>query len=242
MTRAALLLDQADRLSRRLAKLRFGPPVSHVYDPLQYARAAHAEYLARYADGPKDVLFVGMNPGPFGMTQTGVPFGEVAAVRDWLGVKAEVGRPKREHPKRKVEGFACARSEVSGARFWGLWRALYGTPERFFAFAFVANYCPLVFMEESGRNVTPDKLAPRERAPLLAACDAALGAVIEAFAPRFLVGVGRFAEARAKAVAGDAARVLVMPHPSPASPGANRNWAESAEAALHAQGLTLRGR
>ena len=36
----------------------------------------------------KRVVFLGMNPGPFGMAQVGVPFGEVAAVRDWLRIDA----------------------------------------------------------------------------------------------------------------------------------------------------------
>ena len=58
-----------------------------------------------------------MNPGPWGMVQTGVPFGEVSLVREWLGIDATIRRPKVLHPDRPVEGFLCQRREVSGSRF-----------------------------------------------------------------------------------------------------------------------------
>ena len=104
-----------------------------------------------------------MNPGPFGMAQTGIPFGDVTMVRDFLGIDGAVGRPEREHPKRRVEGMACARSEVSGTRLWGWARDEFGTAEHFFGRFFVANYCPLVFMEASARNLDPGQ-ASRGRA------------------------------------------------------------------------------
>lgn len=236
------LLARADTLCRALAPLRFGRPVTHVYNPLEYARAPYRLYLERYATGQKRVLFFGMNPGPFGMSQTGIPFGEISAVRDWLGIEASVGRPSPEHPKRPITGFACTRSEVSGARLWGLWKSLFGTPARFFSWGFVVNYCPLVFMEESGRNLTPDKLSPKERANLYAPCDAHIAEVVRLLAPEWVVGVGKFAEGRAQAaLAGMAGvRIVSMPHPSPANPNANRNWGEAALAQLETQGLDLR--
>ena len=240
MSLASELLSQADVLCRALSRLRFGGAVTHVYNPLAYARAPYRAYVERYATGPKRVVFIGMNPGPYGMTQTGVPFGEIHHVREWLGIEATVTPPKAQHPKRPVLGFACTRSEVSGARLWGMWRALCGTPERFFAWGFLANYCPLVFMETSGRNVTPDKLAPAERAALFAPCDAHLRAVVRLLRPEWVVGIGKFAEGRAQAALADTdVRIATMPHPSPANPQANRNWAETARAQLESQGVPL---
>ncbi len=234
------LLRIADTLSRALAQLSFGPPVAHVYDPLGYARAPWREYVRRYGSAPKEVVLLGMNPGPFGMAQTGVPFGEVTLVRDWLRLEAPVGRPPREHPKRPVLGFACPRREVSGARLWGFARDRFGTPERFFARFFVANYCPLLFLEASGRNVTPDKLHAAEREPLLRACDAALRKTIEALQPRIVVGVGHFAQTRARTALADLGiEIGRIPHPSPASPLANRGWAEQAERALESMGIRI---
>ncbi|MET0286129.1 MAG: uracil-DNA glycosylase family protein [Polyangiales bacterium] len=239
MSIASDLLADADALTRALKKLRFGGAVSHVYNPLEYARAPYAAYLERYASSKKRVVFLGMNPGPFGMTQTGVPFGEIAHVRDWLGIEAAVQRPKHEHPKRPVVGFACTRSEVSGARLWGMWKALFERPERFFAWGFIANYCPLVFMDEGGRNITPDKLAPKERAALYAPCDAHLRALVKALDPEWVVGIGKFAEGRAREALTDV-RFAAMPHPSPANPAANRDWSGAAQRQLAEQGLDLK--
>jgi single-strand selective monofunctional uracil DNA glycosylase len=238
--RVPALVPIYDRLERRLAPLRFGPPVAVVYDPLVYARAPFRLYVERFGEAPGRVLFLGMNPGPFGMVQTGIPFGEVTAVRDWIGVAAPVGKPPREHPKRPVEGFSCQRSEVSGQRLWGLFKALFGTAERFFERAFVANYCPLAFVEESGANRTPDKLPAAEREPLFSACDAALLEVLQALRPSHVVGVGDFARKRAELVAKQAGLTLPIGsilHPSPASPRANRGWAEEARRGLASLGL-----
>ena len=154
-----------------MSKLEFGEPVTHVYNPLQYAKRPHELYLSRFGAGPKEAVFVGMNPGPFGMGQTGVPFGDVGFVRDWMGIEAPVARPPDEHPKRPVLGFECERSEVSGSRLWGWAKERFGTPEKFFSRFFVINYCPLLFMESTGRNRTPDKLSAAERLALLSACD-----------------------------------------------------------------------
>ncbi len=231
------LVQIARRLRTEVAALRFASPVACVYDPLEYAWAPHREYLERYGAGHPRVLLVGMNPGPFGMVQTGVPFGDVAMVRDWLKIEAPVGRPRRAHPKRPVAGFACARREVSGQRLWGWAQATFGTPERFFAGFFVANYCPLAFVEASGRNRTPDKLPRAERAPLFATCDRALAATVVRLRPEYVVGIGRFAADRAAAaLAGMAVKLGVVPHPSPASPAANRGWEAQMRRALAALG------
>ena len=221
------LMKAARILSDELKDMRFGPPVTHVYNPLIYARSAHEEYIRRFGAGPKRVLFLGMNPGPFGMTQTGVPFGEIAAVRDWLGIQATILKPELEHPKRPIEGFACKRSEVSGRRLWGLFAQRFGTAANFFREHMVVNYCPLVFCEASGCNRTPDKIPSAEIGPVLAACDRHLGSVIEALSPEWVIGVGDFAEKRLKTVMGERpVKIGKILHPSPASPAANQNWAE----------------
>ena len=225
-------------LVREIAPLRFGPPVACVYNPLEYARLPHARYVARYGASRKRVIFVGMNPGPFGMAQTGVPFGEIGFVRDWLGIEAPVGSPPRPHPKRPIEGFACRRSEVSGARLWGAVAAHWGRPERFFARHYIANYCPLLFLEASGRNRTPDQLPRREQEPLFAACDRHLERLVDALAPEWVIGVGAFAAGRAQiALGAGGPRVGRITHPSPANPRAARDWAGLVARELAALGL-----
>lgn len=219
------LIDSARRLREAVNRQRFAPPVSHVYNPLNYAWAAHKTYLRRYAGEKKRVIFLGMNPGPFGMAQTGVPFGEIAAARDWLGIHEKIGKPDLEHPKRPVLGFDCPRSEVSGQRLWGLFAQRFGAAEKFFKEHFVLNYCPLAFMENSGRNLTPDKLPTKERAALFAACDEYLRDAVRILQPEWLIGIGDFAAKRAEHVfqAGGVKLGRIL-HPSPASPAANRDW------------------
>lgn len=234
------LLAIADELARALSTLHFRPPVAYVYNPFIYARAPYAQYVERFGAAPKEVLLLGMNPGPFGMAQTGVPFGEVASVRHWLGIEEAVERPEREHPKRPVAGFACHRSEVSGQRLWGWAKKRFVTPEKFFQRFFVANYCPLLFLEVSGRNLPLDKLARDEQHALTAHCDAALCSTVRALTPTCVFGIGRFAEQRAKvALAGLAVRTGFIPHPSPASPMANRGWERIAEQAVVNCGVRL---
>jgi len=233
-----MLKQITDDLVADLAGLTFSPPVTHVYNPLVYARPAWDRYCELYGEGPREVLALGMNPGPFGMAQVGVPFGEVHHVRAWLGIEAPIGKPPVEHPKRPIEGFACSRSEVSGARLWGWAKATFGTPEAFFARFFIANYCPLVFMEESGRNRVPERLPKAERAPVFEACDRALRRTIEHLQPQFIVGIGKFAEKKARDVAGDLDITIgSVPHPSPASPLANRGWPPLMDAALAELGI-----
>ena len=233
-----LLLDAADELSRSLARMRFSEPVTHVYNPLVYARRNYEAYLEAYGKGTKEVVFLGMNPGPWGMAQTGVPFGDAKVVREWLRIAHPVDRPRREHPKRPVLGLECQRSEVSGTRLWGAVREHFGRPERFFERFFVANYCPLSFMEQSGRNFTPDHLPAEAREPLFAACDRHLRRVVELLSPVHVVGVGAFAAKRAQiSLEGADVRVGQVLHPSPASPAANQGWADKVRASLVELGI-----
>jgi len=235
------LIDAALGLRDELRELHFATPVSHVYRPLDYAWAPHEDYLRRYGTGQKKVVFLGMNPGPFGMAQTGVPFGEVSFVRDWMGIDCMVGKPECEHPKRPIEGFNCTRSEVSGRRLWGLFAERFGLASTFFDEHFVVNYCPLVFMSDTGTNITPDKLPTLEKKPMEQACDLHLGKVLDALQPDWAIGVGEFAKerlTRARDACGarhlKVGRIL---HPSPASPAANRGWGVAATRQLVEQGV-----
>ena len=232
------LVAAARRLRDEVGALAFAEPVAHVYNPLDYAWGAHETYLRKCGAGPKRVIFLGMNPGPFGMVQTGVPFGEVAAVRDWLGIRGEVARPGSEHPKRPIAGFDCVRSEVSGKRLWGLFADRFGTADAFFRDHFVVNYCPLAFMSSTGANITPDKLAAAERAALFDVCNEHLRETVRILEPEWVIGIGDFAAKRAtEALAGTGARIDRVLHPSPASPLANRDWAGTATAQLQKLGL-----
>jgi len=238
MTKERQLIDATKELIDGVSNLNFSQPVAFVYNPLVYARENHQLYINRYGGSRKKIIFLGMNPGPWGMAQTGIPFGEIESVRDWLKVTASIGKPKKEHPKRPVTGFLCRRSEVSGRRLWGLFRERFKTAENFFAHHYVANYCPLVFMEEGGRNRTPDKLKKEERIPLFECCDRHLKQIAGIFGAEWIVGIGGFAaKAAERAFSDSTIKVGQILHPSPASPMANQDWAGKVAGQLRNLGI-----
>jgi single-strand selective monofunctional uracil DNA glycosylase len=235
---AAKLCAATWRLRRDVTRLEFARPVTHVYNPLDYARAPHRAYIERFGGTRKRVVFLGMNPGPFGMCQTGVPFGSVENVRDWLDISGKVAQPASIHPKRPILGFDCPRKEVSGTRLWGAIAHAYGEPEGFFARHYIANYCPLVFLETTGRNRTPDKLPVRERALLFEACDRHLRRLVRLLDPEWVIGIGAFAEGRALETLSDTGvRIGRILHPSPANPRAQRDWGGQVKRQLQALGV-----
>ena len=243
------LLEATEILAAETNKLKFSGKVNHVYNPLIYAEKPHKNYILKYGNNKKKVLFLGMNPGPWGMAQTGIPFGEISYTKDWLGIEGIILQPEKSHPKRPVEGWNCPRSEVSGRRLWSLMEEQFKTAEIFFKDHYVENYCPLVFMEESGKNLTPDKLPATERDPLIKICDDHLRTVIAIMEPEFLVGIGKYAEknllrvAKTVGVVGAGKprpydyKISAILHPSPANPHANRGWAEAVTRQMKEQGI-----
>ena len=234
------LIQAADTLRENLRDLTFPEPVTHTYNPLEYAWERHCDYLTKYGTDQRRVLFLGMNPGPYGMAQTGVPFGEIEHVRDWIGISGPVKQPEEEHPKRPITGFDCQRSEVSGRRLWGLFKEHFGSAEAFFQGHFVANYCPLIWMKDTGANLTPDKLPAASLVPVDNYCQAHLRTLIEVLQPEFLVGVGAYAEGKLREAATTldySAHLSRILHPSPASPAANRDFAGTASRQLKENGI-----
>ena len=227
-------------LSEQVGAMRFAAPVAHVYNPIDYARDPYLKYCKAYGRGHKVAVFLGMNPGPWGMAQTGIPFGDASMVTQWLDISGKVDRPAKEHPKRPISGFQCPRGEVSGQRLWGWAKSRFGRPGRFFSRFWVANYCPLVFMEDSGRNRTPDKLKKAEKRLLFNACDEALRRTIDLLKPEHVIGIGNFAFQQAKTALVDMdIQIGRISHPSPANPKANQGWADLIESELDFLGLRL---
>jgi single-strand selective monofunctional uracil DNA glycosylase len=237
---SAAIAAITDDLVASIRQLTFSAPVSHTYHPLVYARRGYDRYVTCYGDTAKAVILVGMNPGPFGMAQTGVPFGDVEMVDGWMGINTPISQPSEVHPKRPISGFSCTRREVSGRRLWRWAKHRYGSPTSFFEQFFVLNYCPLVFMEASGRNRTPDKLPAVERKRLFKICDLALKRSIAVFKPQWVVGIGGFAEKRINdALAGMHLKTGRITHPSPANPKANQGWVRHIESELASMGIDL---
>jgi single-strand selective monofunctional uracil DNA glycosylase len=241
-SRVAAIHAATDDLVAGVSRLTFSRPVTHTYNPLIYARRGYDRYVAAFGGSVKPVVLLGMNPGPFGMAQTGVPFGDVEMVKGWMGISAQVTMPAAPHPRRPISGFSCTRREVSGSRLWGWAKQRYGTPAAFFKQFFVLNYCPLVFMEAGGRNRTPEKLPAAEKKRLFRVCDQALVKSIEIIKPQWVVAIGGFAEKRIQAALKNMGlKTGRITHPSPANPRANRGWVSLVESELAAMGIDLPG-
>ncbi|XP_035894753.1 single-strand selective monofunctional uracil DNA glycosylase [Anopheles stephensi] len=228
-------------LSAALRKVALPSDVAACYDPIEYASELHCAYLQRFLDGPKPVLFIGMNPGPWGMCQTGVPFGYVPAVRDWMGLRGTVAKPTPELAARPVEGLSCTREEQSGKRWWGLYEELCGTADRFFRSCFVYNLCPLAFFHQTGRNITPSELKGKSKGEIQSISEQFLAKALTLLKPKIVVSVGRYTEDRVKTLSKQnkldpAIVTYCMPHPSPRSLN-NTNWPEKAKLWLTEHGI-----
>jgi len=228
----AALVRAASKLRDELAPLarRKGSGCAFVLCPLDYAWKNHEEYLRRHARTGIDALLIGMNPGPWGMGQTGVPFGDPGLVKEFLGIAGPVEQPRRFHERCPIRGVESPRSEVSGQRLWGGARSCFGSADAFFERFFVANYCPLLFLGESGANMTPDKLPAEWMRPVLEACDEHLRTLVATLEPARVLGVGAWAAKRASIALDRPVDSLL--HPSPASPAANKGWLEAARRQL----------
>jgi single-strand selective monofunctional uracil DNA glycosylase len=233
---ANIIRERTLLLRSQVESLRFSKDYI-VYDPLDYAWELHEQYILRYLNHPVKAVFLGMNPGPFGMAQNGIPFGEINAVKSFLQIDGEVGKPSFEHPARPVLGMAIQRSEVSGKRLWGLFSDHYESADKCFEQIAVLNYCPLVFMDRgpTGKNITPDKLPRIERFALETICDSYLSDLLQELEPAFLIGVGNYAKAKLLKISanlGSEGIVESILHPSPGNPLANKGWAEKTGAKL----------
>lgn len=65
-------LNLADELNLSLEQFEIPKKVEAVYNPTIYARQTFEMYVKKYCNSPKPIIYFGMNPGPFGMSQTGV--------------------------------------------------------------------------------------------------------------------------------------------------------------------------
>ena len=220
------LRDDVEKFADSLVK---EGSVDAVYNPLAYAWEPHRAYLELASGGGAKTLLLGMNPGPHGMGQMGIPFAATSVVRDLLKITdLEVGQPRTPHPKRPISGLDWPKEEVSGTRLWGLLANEYGSAESIFKSVFLLNHCPLMlFSGERATNITPDKITGPTTKALLERCDDHLREVVDIMQIERVIGVGRYSEKRAlNALSGIDISITTCWHPSPASPLANRNKGE----------------
>ena len=221
------LLEAAKHLSeqcnKKIPALLKHKDVAHVTNPLDYAWELHEQFIRKWGGFGAKTLLLGMNPGPYGMAQTGVPFGATKMATDVLRIEpVELQTPAGAHPKRPIQGLSMERQEVSGTRFWTFMVDHYGSIEATFSNIFVVNHCPLLILGETGRNITPVDIPKSTINPILDLCDQHLKSVVNIMGIERIIGVGNYAKKRAKNIVPEL-DIDAMWHPSPASPLANRN-------------------
>ena len=233
---AARLRDDVESYADDLVEQNL---VDCIYNPLVYAWQPHLAYLKKAAKGKAKTLLLGMNPGPHGMGQMGIPFAATAMVREVLEIHdLPVEQPRNLHPKRPVSGLDWPKEEVSGTRLWSLLSEHYGSGEKILSKVFLVNHCPLMlFSGERATNITPDKISGSTNRLLLERCDEHLREIVDILGITTVIGVGKFAEKRAiKALSNTDVEVKTCWHPSPASPLANKNggadWRDNVRSVL----------
>ena len=68
----AQYLQIEQRLCQKLLPIKYGYPVTVIYSPLTYAFQTHRDFVVKYCTSERTLMFLGMNPGPYGMSQNGV--------------------------------------------------------------------------------------------------------------------------------------------------------------------------
>ncbi|KAI8124664.1 hypothetical protein FF38_10666 [Lucilia cuprina] len=217
------------QLNEKLRNITTPLEISYIYNPVEYAADLHQAYLKKYLKGGKKVLFIGLNPGPNGMGQTGIPFGNITTVRDKMGLNGTVNQPPNIHPKRPVNGLATTIEEPSGKRLWTKFQELSdGSLDIFFEQCFVYNFCPLLFYNSKGDYISPQKLKAPYNRQISNACLHTIEQILELIQPEVIVAIGRYAYDNLKAVKYCIEkRLLYLRHPSPRA--CTKNWSKIAD-------------
>ena len=100
---ASRLRDDTEDLARRMESEGVA---DCVYNPLMYAWGIHEEFIRLSGGHGAKTILMGMNPGPHGMGQMGIPFAATSVVRELLGISGiDVGKPAGKKYKKTIQAF-----------------------------------------------------------------------------------------------------------------------------------------
>jgi len=189
-----------------------------VKNPYAYAFEPYSNFVRKYLNGKKDVLFLGMNPSPSDMGRNGIPFGDIDFVVEWLGVTGRVSLPNLNpmcsFSMNDLSESRSENAECDGKALWSLIQELTITPESFFANCFVHNFCPLLFTKD-GKNVTPEDLEdPDDKSNLEQICGRYLQKTLKLLDPRIIIAVGTYAKTQAFTFCNPwVTPIIIIPYP-----------------------------
>ncbi len=218
------LLTSSSKLSTSLNTLfpHYKTKDNHiVYNVFEYAWQGWEAYIHKCAKLSAKIMLLGINPGPHGMLQTGIPFGSISAVRNYIGIHdADIKQPTVLHKNRPVDGMKYTKEEQSGLLLWNTIESLFTNSLNFFSHCFVINYCPLAFFTQKGENITPDKLGTEERKDVEHRCTSHLLEYLNIFNTSLILAIGRYAFNKAQLLSRDLhiipqKNIIYIPHPSP---------------------------
>lgn len=147
-----------------------------------------------------------------------------------MGLRGQVDKPPLLHPKRPIEGLESTREEPSGKRLWTLFQKLSnGSLDIFFEQCFVHNFCPLVFFNKNGNNITPNELKAPYKQQIRDECLRITEEILKLIQPEIIVAIGLYVyDTLRKSEYCKTKRLLRLAHPSPRSLY-NNDWPEKAE-------------
>jgi single-strand selective monofunctional uracil DNA glycosylase len=223
-----------------------------VLNPGRYGERWHARFRRAYPMSPRPLLVFGLNPGPYGMAQTGVPFTDLKRLesalpglwKDLVASGEPVTRPGLAPPS--LARHLTRTFESSSVRVYRFLERAYGRPELALREVVFVNPCPLLFIDpETGANRTPADLPralrARKAAELVHAFEELRRAtVLEAVAelePRGAILLGRDVAAavgEALRAALGARSVVEWEHPARAVP---ETWSRGLADELRKRGL-----
>ncbi len=229
-----------------------------IWNPGLYGETWHARFRRLYRPGQHPLVVFGLNPGPYGMAQTGIPFTDIRRLVSALpDLAAELrGRGERVEPPGLappgLRPYLSRSFESSAVRVYRFLKKGWGGAERGWTEVVVANPCTLLFIDPAeGKNRTPADLARAARLrgsgrDQVRELVESFGRIrircavesIEALSPRGAILLGKDVQAALgpalRRILGEA-RVIPWEHPARAVP---ESWASGLLSALRRRGLT----
>jgi len=129
-----------------------------VWNPALYALDIYQEYLTKFPPEPGAILALGLNPGPYGMAQTGIPFTDCRTASGALGMEMTIpGKAPDDLISRlkKANGKWRGTYERSSLGMYRFLILAWGDIKTAYRNWFVGNPCPLLFLDPERWNVTP---------------------------------------------------------------------------------------
>ena len=205
-----------------------------VWNPQLYGLPLYRRFATEHLPTSRGaIVALGLNPGKYGMSQTGIPFTDVTrAARVGIAIEPPGLAPASLRPFLK-----SYRVERSSASVYNLLDALWGGPAEGWRRLWAVAPCGLLFLEPDGTNVTPADARLARRDDVRELRLRVIRESVEAARPRGVLLLGQDVARVAADALGDV-ETLVVDHPVARGPGRRGPawWAGVVAQAVRARG------